>query len=204
MSDFDLDRLGDVWRQQPDQAEIESLKRAADAVHSRARWRRVIDIVSALVVSGVVLFLALQNPERDTLVVGACAILILLYGHYRQRRLREADLRSLTGSAEEMIDQSIGRIETTIRHHKAALIGIGPTFLVALLFSATADRGGNLLEPLRDMPWFRVIWIGAWVAVVAMFVIYLLFAIRRARSDLVRLYAMRNAYRQERESAAAE
>ena len=30
MSDFDLDRLGGVWRQQPDPAELEALRRSAD------------------------------------------------------------------------------------------------------------------------------------------------------------------------------
>ena len=39
MSDFDLDRLGDVWRQQPDPAEMERLQRTAAAVSRRARAR---------------------------------------------------------------------------------------------------------------------------------------------------------------------
>ena len=44
MTDFDLDRLGDVWRQQPDPAEMERLQRSAAAVSRRARWAQLVDI----------------------------------------------------------------------------------------------------------------------------------------------------------------
>ena len=44
MSDFDLDRLGDVWRQQPDPAEMERLQRTAIAVARRARLSAILDI----------------------------------------------------------------------------------------------------------------------------------------------------------------
>ena len=201
MSDFDLDRLGDVWRQEPDQAELLSLQRSGEAVQRRARWRRVIDIFGAIAIAGVVLFLVWQNPKAETVGVGAVAIFILLYGHYRQRRQREAELRSLTGSAEEMIDQAISRTEATIRHHRIGLIGIGPTFLVALLFASLADRGGGifLFEPIRDTPWFRPIWLGSWLILIGMVVLYVTFAIRRARAELAKLCAMRDAYRAEKE-----
>jgi hypothetical protein len=205
MTDLDLDRLGDVWRQQPDPAELEAMTLAAESVRRRARWRRVIDIVAAIAVAAIVLFLVFQNPKKETVVVGAGAILLLLYGHYRQRRQREAELRSLTGSAEEMIDQSIARIETTIRHHRTSLLGLGPAFLVALLFSAAADRGGTIFifEPIRGTAWFRFIWIGSWLALIALIVLYLLFAIRRGREELARLNAMRDAYRREKDDTPA-
>ena len=44
MSDFDLDRLGDVWRQQPDPAEMERLQKSAAAVARRARRAQVVDV----------------------------------------------------------------------------------------------------------------------------------------------------------------
>ena len=201
MSDFDLDRLGDVWRLEPNPDELVSLQRSASAVQRRARWRRVFDIVIAIGVAGVILFLVWQNPKQETVAVGAVAILILLYSQYRQRRQREAELKSLTGSAQEMIDQAIARIELTVRHHWTSLFGLGPAFLVAWLFAAAADRGGRifLFAPFRDTPWFRVIWLGSWVTLIAMIVLYLLFAIRRGRGELARLYTMRDAYRKEEE-----
>lgn len=201
MTDLDLDRLGDVWRRQPDPAELEALRRAADSVRRRAGWRRVVDVAAAVVVAGIVLFLVLQNPKPETFAVGACAILLLLYGHNRQRRQREAELRSLTGSAEEMIEQSIGRIETTVRHHRTSLFLLGPAFLTAWLFSAAVDRGGTifLFSPFRGTPWFRLIWIGSWLALIALIVLYLILAIRRGREALARLNAMREAYREEKE-----
>lgn len=201
MSEIDLDRLGDVWRQQPDPGELEALRLAGESVHRRARWRRVVDLAVAISVTAIVLLLVLQNPKKETVVVGACAIFVLYYSQYRQRRLREAELRSLAGSAEDMIDQSISRIETTLRNHRTSLIGIGPAFLVALLFSAAADRGGTIFASLSDTPWFRIVWIGSWLGLIASIALYLLFAIRRARTELARLNAMRDAYRREDELA---
>ena len=88
MIDFDLDRLGDVWRQRPDPAELEALKRSAEIVRRRARWAQLIDIVAAVVVAAVVLLLVLSNPKVDTLLVGGAAILMLLGTQVRSRRLR--------------------------------------------------------------------------------------------------------------------
>ena len=48
MSDFDLDRLGDVWRQQPDPEEVARLQKSAAAVARRARLAQVIDIGAAV------------------------------------------------------------------------------------------------------------------------------------------------------------
>src|SRR5262245_53102612 len=101
MIEFDLDRLGDVWRERPDPAELERLQRTADRVRRRARWGQTIDIVSAVVVAIVVLLLVLSNPKIDTLLVGGAAILVLLGSQIRYRRLRQDELRSLTGSAEQ-------------------------------------------------------------------------------------------------------
>ena len=66
MTEFDFDHLGDVWRQQPDPAELEALKRAAEACAAAPAGVSLIDISSALIVSGVVLSFVLLNPKRDT------------------------------------------------------------------------------------------------------------------------------------------
>jgi len=202
MSDFDLDRLGDVWRQQPDAAELERLRRTAVKVARRARWGRIVDIVATVAITSVVLLLVWSNPQKNTIVVGLATIVLLLLGQRRQRRLRQVELRNLTGDTEEMIAQSIERIETTIRHNRLTLIGLGPIVLLAMIFAATTDRGSDaVLASLRDQPWFRFVWYGVWIAAVAGFVVFTLLAIRRGRREVERLTAMRDSYHQERKSA---
>ena len=204
MTEIDLDRLGDVWRQQPDPAEMERLQRTAAAVSRRARFAQVVDIGAAVAVSLVVIMLVLSNPSTRTLVMGSAAILILLGSNVRLRKLRQVELRSLTGGTEEMLDQSIERIETTVRHRRFTLIAMAPASVVALLFAVTVERGaGSIFGALRDEPWFRFVWNGGWVAALALFILYSLISIRRGRRELARLHAMREAYRQERESTSA-
>jgi hypothetical protein len=202
MNDFDLDRLGDVWRQQPDPAETERLRRSAAAARRRAHWGQLIDVASALAVGGVVLILILLNPARDTLVVGTGAILILLISNTRQRRLRQIELRSLTGSTEDMLDQAIERVEATIKRTRFTLAAIGPSLLIGGVFAAAAGfrRGGAILPALNDIFLLRVIWLGITIVAIVGFVIYSAFALRRGRRELERLTQMRETYRHERES----
>lgn len=203
MTEIDLDRLGDVWRQQPGPAEMERLQRTAAAVSRRARFAQIVDIGAAVAVSLVVILLVLSNPSMQTLLMGAAAILVLLGSNIRQRRLRQIELKSLTGGTEEMLDQSIERIETTVRHHRFTLIAMWPVILIAALFAATTERQAfSAFGTLRDAPWFRFVWNGGWAAALGLFILFSLFAIRRGRRELERLYAMREAYRQERESTS--
>lgn len=209
MTDFDLDHLGDVWRQPPDRAELESLMRSAEAVRRRARWGQLVDVASALAVGGVVLFLVLLNPEQDTLVVGAGAIIILLYGHYRQRRLRQEELRSLTGTAEEMLNQMVARVETMIRHTRFSLAAILPGLMVGLSFSIVvankpADEFLAQMFRIGSEPWTATAVKLAVVAAVAATTTYLWRARRREKAELGRLTALRDAYRKETELSAGE
>lgn len=202
MTDLDLDRLGDVWRQQPDPAEMERLQRTAGAVSRRARWAQVVDIGAAAAVALVVILLVLSNPSARTMVMGGAAILVLLGSNIRQRKLRQVELRSLTGGTEEMLDQSIERVETTVRHNRVTLVVMWPGFVIAYLFAASTEwQGGALLDSVRDTPWFRFVWAGTCIAIIVGLVLFVLFAIRRGRRELFRLRAMRESYRQERESA---
>jgi hypothetical protein len=204
MGDFDLDRLGDVWRQQPDPAEMERLQRTAIAVARRARLAAILDICTAIAVAVVVIVLVITNPKVQTLVMGSAAILVLLGSNIRQRKLRQVELKGLTGTTEDMLDQSIARVETTLRHHKFTFYGTPPIFLVTWLgFAATkAPRHDSILGSLRDLPGFRPILFGASIAAVIGLAIYLIVSIRRAKRELNRLNAMRDAYRQERDSSA--
>ena len=201
MSDFDLDRLGDVWRQQPDPAEMERLQRTAAAVARRARLAAVVDICAAAAVAAVVIFLVVTNPQPKTFVLGSAAILVLLGSNIRQRRLRQVELKGLTGTTEEMLDQSIARVETTLRHHKVTLYGTPPIFLATVLFArAVLPPPAALLGPSADI--LRPALFALSIAALAGLAIFLLVSIRRGRSELNRLNAMRNAYRQERDSSA--
>lgn len=201
MTDLDLERLGDVWRRQPDPAEMERLQRTAAAVSKRARLAQVVDVVAALAVAGVVVLLVLANPGTATVVMGVAAILVLLVGNVRQRKLRQVELRSLTGGTEDMLDQSIERIETTLKHNRWSLIGLGPVLLLALLFAATAEQPGEaIFGSLVLLPHFRALWIGGWIVALAGSVLYLAQSMRRSGRELERLSAMRESYRQEGES----
>ena len=202
MSDFDLDRLGDVWRQQPDPAEMERLQRSAAAVSRRARFSQVVDVLAAAATAGAVIFLVSLNPRTDAFLMGAAAILVLLYGNIRQRRLRQVELRSLTGSAENMLQQSIERVETTLRHHRLTPFVLGPAILVGVLFGVAVDPSG--MSALHDTPLLRALLGGGAFAALVAASLFMLFAIRRARRELERLKALRDAYREEHESAGTE
>jgi hypothetical protein len=203
MSDFDLDRLGDVWRQQPDPAEMERLQRSAAAVRRRARFAQIVDVGAATAVSLAVILLVLSNPSMPTMIMGGAAILMLLGSNIRQRKLRQVELRSMTGGTEGMLAQSIERIETTVRHHRFTLVAMLPVCVITLLFAATVGRrAGSFLGSLRDEAWFPFVWNGGWVAALSLFILFSIFSIRRGRRELERLHAMRESYRQERESTS--
>jgi hypothetical protein len=202
MTDFDLDRLGDVWRQQPDPEELERLRKSAAAVARRARRAQVVDIGAALLVSAVVIFLVASNPKMETVLMGAAAILILLAGNVRLRRVRRIELSNLTGGTEEMLDQSITRVETTVRHHRYGAIIIGPGVILGALI-ASVSQGRQLFPGFQAGSPLRVLWVALTLALVVGGVVYSLRAMKRARRELTRLKTMREAYRQERESTGS-
>lgn len=197
MTDFDLDRLGDVWRQQPDPAEMERLQKTAARVSGRARLRQRTDIGASLIVAAIVILLVILNPGTRTLLMGGAAILVLLGSNIRQRRLRQVELKGLTGGTEEMLDRSIDRIGTTQRHNRISLIGLGPAIVMGSLFAAVASRGGGSL-----LPHLGILWTAGWIAAAVALSIFLAYSIRRGRRELERLKAMRESYREEHESSA--
>lgn len=201
MTEFDLDRLGDVWRQQPDAAEMARLQRSAAAVARRARFAQVTDIVGAVAVAGVVLFLVANNPEPATILMGTAAILVLLLSNIRLRRVRRIELGHLTGSTEEMLDQSIDRVETTLRHLRVSMIGFPLTVAVGVLL-AYASLGNTVLDEAQNWPFRNMLMPLGIVGVVGV-MIFAWRAIRRSRKELERLEAMREAYRREHESTAS-
>jgi len=200
MTDFDLDRLGDVWRQQPDPEEMARLQRSAAAVARRARFAQVADIVVALAVAGMVVFLVANNPRPGTILMGTAAILVLLLSNIRLRRVRRIELGHLTGSTEEMLDQSIDRVGTTLRHLRVSLIGFPLTVAVGVLL-AWASLGNTVLDQAQHWP-FRAMLMPSGILAAVGFMIFAWRGIRRSRKELERLEAMREAYRREHESSA--
>lgn len=205
MTDFDLDRLGDVWRQQLDPAEMERLQRTAAAVGRRARWAQFIDAGAALAVAAVVILLVAANPQTDTFLLGAAAILGLLGSHVRQRKLRLLELKSLTGSTEDMLNQSIARVEATLKRNRYSLFGIGPALLIGWVFmnAVTGRPVRGFLPDVLDASWFRPLWSGGILVVLAAGALYFFLSIRSGRRELERLVSMRDAYREERESSTS-
>ena len=206
MTDLDLERLGDVWRQRPDPAELEQLQRAAEMVRRRARWLQAVDVLAALVVSGVVLWLVLSNPTTDTLVVGGGAILVLLVSQARSRRFRQQELRSLSGSAEEMLDQSIERVSATLGRARSALFLLPFAVLLGVLvaYVALPPSEHGLAERISAQPGF---WTGLQLLVGLVLAVALLHAIRtirQSRRELSRLRTLRDSYRQEQEDSAPQ
>lgn len=202
MNDFDLDRLGDVWRQQPDPEEMKRLQDSATKVARRAKLAQVIDIVAAIAVAAIVVALVAANPKADTLLLGAGAIIFLLGSNVRLRKLRRVELSSLTGSTEDMLDQAILRAETTSRHHRFGLFAIGPAFVIGVVVAAES-RGGQMLPALLGGSKLGLTSLGLGMAVVIATFFYSLRGLRRARRELDRLRAMREAYRHERESTTS-
>ncbi len=201
IDDIDLDRLGDVWRQQPDPAEMARLRKTAAIVSRRARWGQLFDVVAAVAVAAVVIYLALSNPSRGTLGVSAILILILLWTQQRQRRLRAIEIKKLTGTSEEMLDQSLEQAEAVLKRTRSQLLFSPPAFVFGLALAALADRES------ADRLWEHISSIGSGqpIAVIALawlpaFILYSLMKIRSQRRQVERLAALRDAYRAERDA----
>ncbi|MGQ0559898.1 MAG: hypothetical protein ACT4OE_10020 [Sphingosinicella sp.] len=199
MTDLDLERLGDVWRQPPSDQAMAELKRAAEAVRRRARWSQLVDLVSALVVAAVVAVLVLRNPEADTLLVGGGAIVVLLLSQIRARKLRAEELKGLTGTSEQMLDQSITRVTATIKRTRLSLYWLPLGILLGLVVAFVVERrsGGELMSRVAEQPGLgRMLQVICALAIAAM-VVHLVRTLRRSRRELERLEAMRDAYRRE-------
>jgi hypothetical protein len=199
MTEIDLDRLGDVWRAQPDPAEIEQLRHAAQVVQRRARWGQLADFWLALVVAGVILALVIANPQLKTGLVGGFVIIYMLYSTARQRRLRAIELQTLTGSTERMLDQSIEQAEAAAKRSRMNLILTGPALLLGLGFAAVLDRAGgpSPLQKLNTLPWVGMFAVPALVVALAVASLYSMRTNIRSRREIERLKSLREAYRAE-------
>lgn len=201
MSDLDLDRLGDVWRQQPSASEMADLQRSAETVRRRARWAQRAESAMALTVAILVGLLVVRNPEPGTLAIGGLAILVLLISQVRQRRLRESELKSLAGSSEEMLDQAMERVRQRIKRARFGMLTIGPGILLGLLVARSADRSmAELTSPALLDTETRIIFLVVAAAIIGISVAIMVRSDRQARRELERLAALRQTYEAEGES----
>lgn len=202
MTDFDLDRLGEVWRAQPDPAEMAALQRSAETVRRRAQLSQFAEAALAVIVSGVVLSLALSNPRFESLLAGGAAIVLMLGSSLRQRQLRRLELKGLTGTTEEMLDQSIARAEATLKRNRLSLISVAPGLFVGYLFAAALDPDGQWLSVSggTDLPILAPVTLGMTFVVLGVLLYYLIRQRSAARRELERLASLREAYREESEA----
>lgn len=200
MSEIDLDRLGDVWRAQPDPAEVEQLRRSAEAVRRRARLGQIADFWLALLVSVVVLALIISNPTVATGMVGGAAILLMLYSTVRQRRLRRLEFATLSGSTEHMLDQSIARARATIRRARFNLLTTPLGLPLGIALGAALDRGqrSDIYQRMTSEPSIAALVAIALLVAAAAICAYLVHVLRTTRRELEMLTQMREAYEEER------
>jgi hypothetical protein len=199
MRDFDLDRLGDLWREEPEPAEIAALQRSARRARGRARLAAGIDAFVAVLLAGAVIAIVAISPQPRTLLLGGAAILVLLMGHIRKRRYREIELQALSTDSSAMLDQSIARIEARRNRTRLGLLAIGPATLLGILFAGAADEGtsGELFQRIwADPELRRAVFVGAVVALGAA-VLQMAATWRRSGRELTRLRELRAAYRKE-------
>jgi ABC-type dipeptide/oligopeptide/nickel transport system permease component len=132
--------------------------------------------------------------------IGTAAIIVLLVSNIRLRRLRQIELRGLAGTTEAMLDQSIERVESTLRYRRFALVAIVPAIVIGNMVASSAERSlGSWLDSVRGIPHFVIAWAAFWLTVLAGMVLFVTLSLRRGRRELERLKAMRDAYRQEGE-----
>ncbi len=201
MTDLDLDRLGEMWRQRPDPAELEELKRSAEQVSRRALWGQRVDVVTSIVIAAVILLLILSSPRGDTLVVGGAALLILLASQIRSRRLRQVELKVLSGSTEEMLDQSIARLDSALKRTRFHLTLLLPGLAFGLLVASLVD---DPLEPgmfsrLAADPRFETAFVAVSILLIAGAAYWLWRSSRKHRHELARLVSLKEDYRREQE-----
>lgn len=205
MTDLDLERLGDLWRQRPTAEEMDSLRRTADIVQRKARWGQRFDSSIALVVAIVVIILVVSNPTFDTMLVGGAAILVLLLSQARTRRFRAEELRSLTGSTQEMLDQSIGRAQATLKRTRFQLIAIAPSFVLGLGVAALVDRnsGAFYTQSFSEMGLGLAMMVVAALVLAALAVSFTR-SLRSTRAELEKLTVLRDSFQAEAVKSATD
>ena len=206
MTDLDLERLGDLWREEPDPKAIAELLRAAGAARRRALAGLLFDYaLAALLLAACVTIIAV-NPKLEVIAVGVLAIVLLVTSQVRQLQSRRLELKGLTGDTEKMLDQSIAQVEARVKQARSGLILFVPAFLVGLAFAAVSEdsRTSAFIFPALGHPLPHVMLMLLAVIVGGTLMVHLALTIRRGRREHARLLELRHSYGQEHEKTVSE
>jgi hypothetical protein len=202
VSDLDLERLGELWRGDPQPEAIEELRRAAAAAKRRGPVKTMLDYALAVVMAAAVLFIIAVDRQVDTAFVGAVALLMLIFGQLRQRRFRRLELESLSGDTSSMIDQSIERVEATFKHASQGLLLLPPAITLGIVLGFVSDDATRpFFSRLGDNPLSALLLAAIMFIALPAMVVHLILTKRRSRRELERLHALREAYRKEENEA---
>jgi hypothetical protein len=203
VNDFDLDRLGSLWRTEPEAGEIRELKRSADLARRKAYWTSLLDYGLASIAVGTVLLILGFNPKLEAVLVGGTAVVVAIMSLTGRKRARRIELQSLAGDTESMLETSIAAVEARLRRSKSGLMVIGPSILLGVLFGFIVDKGGGgaTLPTLEGEAWRGLVVRGLLIFIIAVTVIQLILSVRRSRAELYRLFQLREAYRLEHEAS---
>lgn len=205
MTDLDLDRLGQLWRAELPAGTVEGLQRSAARIRRRARIAMIVDYTLAAACVLTIIYLIASTPKLEVMAVGGVALFMLVTGQMRQRRLRQLELKGLTGGTASMIDQSIVRAEATLKRTKSSLLLVIPATAVGVLLGfVSGDTIDPLFDRLRGDPISFILLVSLWLVVLPMMIMHLLLSMRRNHRELKRLKALREAYRQEEGAGASD
>jgi hypothetical protein len=195
LTEFDLDQLGTLWRETPDEGEDERLRRSARLANRKARLQAIFDhALLAVLIAGIVCAIMLF-PQLEVIAAGAAVAALLVSGQVRQRRYRQAEWRRLDGDTLSMIEQAQASNEWALKRAAFGLVFVAPAALLGALLASTLESGGAELRiPIVEsssspllvtLPAF-----GALVLLIA----HLLHTMRARRRELRRLERLRDSF----------
>jgi hypothetical protein len=203
MTEFDLDRLGSLWRQDPEPAEIERLRQSARKVSRRARLAQAADAAGTLAVSVSLIIIALVNRRADATAVIGTIIAFLFYSSLRNRKLRELEVKAATGSTQEMLDQAIARGEGVLKRIRANLVAsiIALPLMGLLLLTLEHGPGRNLARRYFEHSHIPLVVDFVILVLVGWIVVQTLVTVRNTRREVRQLRALREAFQTEEDES---
>ncbi|MGF1550604.1 MAG: hypothetical protein ACFBQW_08790 [Sphingomonadaceae bacterium] len=196
MNEFDLDELGHIWRQQPSREEMTALVKSARRIRKRARIALIFDYMLAILVSGAVLASVIISARLETTIVGAAAIFIMLYSQIRERRYRMAELKSMTGNTEKMLDLAIEREEGRLKRSRSSLLYLGPATLLGIIFASVSSRK-SIIQLIDGDSQFDPVVLAIVGLALLVITVHFFFTMKTSRKRLERLKYLRQDYNKE-------
>jgi Mn2+/Fe2+ NRAMP family transporter len=201
VTDFDLERLGELWREQPDPEEVERQRLAAREVARKARRAELAENVLAALTLLVILAVVSINPGTVSYGLGVLTAFLIVSSQLRQRRFRRAEIVSLTGETPTMLDRAIVRLEATLRRTRFGMLVIGPATAVGAFFALSVDRPGEGTRILTfSQGTASVVIIILSTVVLLATILHLHSTMKKSQAELDRLRELRESYRVEQDA----